>query len=291
VISIGLPVRNGREFVERCIESILAQDFADLELVVCDNASDDGTTDILAAYARADRRIRFSRNPVNIGLYGNVYRVFELSRGAFFRWISADDWLEPGCLSACVKALTARPEAIGATTWFTIYTPHGEARYEEFRGEFPTSADPARRFERMLWFYHAGDAKYDPIYGVYRRQYLTRAPLQLPSEQNDWLVAAALSLMGPIINVPERLANRTRPPEAGIKRTAVRQRLDPVRWEQLRTSPQRTYRELRDLVISARLTEPQLRRCRAALRRFWIKETIRVARSSLGEARRRLVAS
>ena len=174
-LSIGLAVRNGRNVIERCIKSILSQDFTDLELVVCDNASDDGTMRMLDDYARADPRIRLSANQVNIGSHENMKRVLEASRGTFFRWISADDWLEPRCLSKCVRALESQPDAIGVTTWFTIHTPDGSTRYEEYRGEFPTSPDPARRFQRMLWFFHAGDAKYDPIYGIYRRNCLMRS--------------------------------------------------------------------------------------------------------------------
>jgi glycosyltransferase involved in cell wall biosynthesis len=282
-VSIGLAVRNGRDFVERCIESILSQDFTDLELVVCDNASDDGTITILEHYARADRRLRFSVNPANIGLHENMRRVLDSSRGTFFRWISADDWLEPRYLSACMRALEGRPDAIGVTTWFTIHTPEGSTRYEEYRGEFPDSPDPARRFERMLWFFHAGDAKYDPIYGVYRRDRLARSHFPYPSERTDWLLCAELALLGPIIHLDERLTNRTRSYQHGVDRAAFRRRLDPARAEQLRTSPRRLYRELYDLAVSADLSEPQLRRCKLALRYFLANETARVSRSRLSD--------
>ena len=134
VLSIGLAVRNGRGVVERCIESVLGQDFTDLELVVCDNASDDGTIEVVEKYAQSDGRIRLCMNQVNVGSHENMRRVFKASRGTFFRWISADDWLEPGCLSACVRALESNPDAIGVTTWFTIHTPDGSSRYEEYRG-------------------------------------------------------------------------------------------------------------------------------------------------------------
>src|SRR5262245_57433508 len=146
-LSIGLAVRNGQDFVGRCIESVLSQDFTDLELVVCDNASDDGTIKILHDYARADRRLRFSVNQVNIGLHENMRRVLDFSQGTFFRWISADDWLEPRYLSTCLRELQSRPDAIGVTTWFTIHTPDGSTRYEEYRGAFPDSRDAAQRFE------------------------------------------------------------------------------------------------------------------------------------------------
>ena len=135
-LSVGLAVRNARDVLGRCIESVLSQDFTDLELVICDNVSDDGTITMLEKYARSDPRIVLSVNEVNIGSHGNMRRVLDLSRGTFFRWISADDWLEPGCLSACVRALESHPNAIGVTTWFTIHTADGAPRYEEYRGEF-----------------------------------------------------------------------------------------------------------------------------------------------------------
>jgi glycosyltransferase involved in cell wall biosynthesis len=289
-LSIGLAVRNGRRFVGRCIESILSQDFADFELVISDNASDDGTIGMLEEYARADRRLRINVNQTNIGLHENMRRVLDFSRGTLFRWISADDWLEPGCLSACVRALESRPDAIGVTTWFTIHTPGRSPRYEEYRGEVPDSPDPARRFERILWLFHAGDATYDPIYGMFRRDRLMRTPFPRPSQRTDWLISAELALRGPIIHVHERLANRTREYPRGIDRAAFRRRLDPARAEQLRTStsPRRVYRELYALAVSADLSEAQLRRCRWALRRFWAKEEIRMARLGISDARHRL---
>jgi glycosyltransferase involved in cell wall biosynthesis len=286
-LSVGLAVRNGKEVVGRCIESVLSQDFTDLELVICDNVSDDGTITLLEGYARSDPRIVLSVNEMNIGSHRNMSRVLDLSRGTLFRWISADDWLEPDCLSACVRALESHPDAIGVTTWFTIHTADGLSRYEEYRGEFPTSPDPARRFERMLWFFHAGDAKYDPVYGMYRRERLTRARPLRPSERNDWLLSAELALLGPIINVEKRLAHRTREYPVGIDRDAFRRRLDPVRAERLRTSPRRLYRELSALAVTADLTDAQLRRCKRALRRFWVGEVVRVSRSWASDARHR----
>jgi glycosyltransferase involved in cell wall biosynthesis len=289
-LSIGLAVRDGRDTVGRCIESVLSQDFADLELIVSDNASDDETIEIVESYARMDRRVRLSVNPVNIGSHENMNRVLAAAGGTYFRWISADDWLEPGCLSACVQVLESQPDAIGVTSWFTIHTAEGLTRYEEYGGEFPSSPDPARRFERMLWFFHAGDAKYDPIYGVYRRERLVRSHRIRPVERTDWLLCAELALMGPIVNVHERLAHRTRDYPVGRQRMALRRRLDPVRARQLPTSPQRLARELFALAAGAELREEQLRRCRRALRLFWAREVARVSRSRVADAKHQLLA-
>jgi glycosyltransferase involved in cell wall biosynthesis len=289
-LSIGLAVRNDRQVVGRCIESVLSQDFADLELVICDNASDDGTIETVEEYARMDRRVRLSVNPSNIGSHENMNRVLAAARGRLFRWISADDWLEPGCLSTCVQALERRVEAVGVTTWFTIHTADGSTRFEEYGGEFPTSSDPAHRFDRMLWFFHAGDAKYDPMYGVYRREQLMLSHRIRPIERADWLLCAELALMGPIAHVHERLAHRTRDYPVGSQRVALRRRLDPLRAKQLPTSPLRLSRELFALAVAADLSEVQLHRCRRALLSFWVKEVGRVSRERAADVKHELLA-
>jgi hypothetical protein len=283
-VSVGLAVRNDPHGVRRCIESVLTQDFTDLELVICDNASDDATVDTLEEYAREDRRVVVTVNPENIGSHENMNRALQLAQGRLFRWISADDWLEPQALSEGVRALGRNPGAIGVTSGFTIHPPDAPPRYERYHGEFPSSADAARRFERMVWFFHAGDTKYDPIYGLYRRELLMRTGRIRPKERADWLLAAELSLIGPIVHVDDLLANRTWTYPANPDRAAHRRRLDPVRGEQLRMTPARLCRELHALVRSADLTASQLRRCRRAVRRVWARDTMRCNRLRLSDA-------
>jgi glycosyltransferase involved in cell wall biosynthesis len=283
-VSIGLAVRNEPHNVRRCIESVLGQDFTDVELVICDNASDDETVETLQEYAREDRRVTVTVNPVNIGSHENMNRVLQLSRGTFFRWISADDWLEPHALSTGVRVLERSHEAIGATLGFTLHAPGQPPRHERYRGEFPSSPDAARRFERMLWFFHAGDAKYDPIYGVYRREQLMRSGRIRPYECADYLLSAELALMGPLVHIDDMLAHRNQKYLTGVDRAAHRRRLDPVRAEQLKTSPTRMCRELDALARSASLTAPQLRRCRRALARLWAREIVHFGRTRLSEA-------
>jgi glycosyltransferase involved in cell wall biosynthesis len=286
-LSVGLAVRNGRNCVERCIDSILTQHFTDFELVICDNVSDDGTIEILERYAQADRRIRLGLNETNIGSHENMKLVLMRSCGESFRWISADDWLEPDCLSTCVAALDNEPDAIGVTTGFTLHGSDGTVRYEDFPGEFPASDDPSVRFARMLWFFHAGDAKYDPVYGMYRREPLLRCRPLRPSERTDWLLSAELALAGPILHLPQRLAHRTQDHKPGGDRAAFRRRLDAERGEKIRTTARRLYRQMQALAISADLTDEQMRRCEHALRRFLVKETIRTNRLVLADLKHR----
>ncbi len=83
-VSIGLPVFNGERYLARAIDSVLGQDFRDFELIICDNASTDRTAEICAAYARRDARVRYVRNPRNLGAGPNYDRCFHLARGTYF---------------------------------------------------------------------------------------------------------------------------------------------------------------------------------------------------------------
>lgn len=110
-VSIGLPVYNGERYIQRAIESNLGQTFADLELIICDNASTDGTRSICEQFARKDPRVRYYCSPTNRGAMWNFNRCFELARGEYFKWSAHDDLLDPTFIEKCVQALDANPDA------------------------------------------------------------------------------------------------------------------------------------------------------------------------------------
>src|SRR4051812_3389434 len=90
-LSIGLPVYNGERYVAQAVESLLGQTYSDFELIVCDNASTDGTEAILRKLAGSDSRVRYHRNDVNIGATPNFNRAFALARSPYFKWSAHDD--------------------------------------------------------------------------------------------------------------------------------------------------------------------------------------------------------
>ncbi|NEB06820.1 glycosyltransferase family 2 protein, partial [Streptomyces sp. SID13726] len=90
-LSIGLPVYNGEEYLAESLDALLGQTYEDFELVICDNASTDGTQDICRKYTEQDSRIRYLRLPRNIGATPNHNHVLAESRGELFKWASHDD--------------------------------------------------------------------------------------------------------------------------------------------------------------------------------------------------------
>ena len=98
-ISILIPVFNRQKYIAECIQSALNQSFEDFEIVVVDNASDDGTWVICQEIALSDARVRVFRNETNIGPVRNWIRCASEAKGVFSKMLFSDDCLEPNCLS------------------------------------------------------------------------------------------------------------------------------------------------------------------------------------------------
>jgi glycosyltransferase involved in cell wall biosynthesis len=90
-LSIGLPVRNGEQYLAEALDALLGQSYGDFELIISDNASTDGTEAICRRDAGTDRRIRYIRQQRNIGRAGSHNMVFMRSRGELFKWASDDE--------------------------------------------------------------------------------------------------------------------------------------------------------------------------------------------------------
>jgi glycosyltransferase involved in cell wall biosynthesis len=72
-VSIGLPVYNCENFLAAALDSLVTQTFTDFELIISDNASTDGTSDICRDYAAKDPRIRYFRSEVNRGAALSIF--------------------------------------------------------------------------------------------------------------------------------------------------------------------------------------------------------------------------
>jgi len=286
-VSFGLAIRNGEATLRRCVDSVLAQDFADFELVVSDNASTDSTPAILESYAAGDPRVRFYRNDENKGLIANVNRVFDLARGEYFRWIGVDDWLEPEYASRCVETLDRDSSAIAVTTDFRIHMDTGESDFEAYCGPRVDAEDPVKRLACMLRLLHAGDAKYDPVYSMIHRKVLARTPRIRMMHFADRVLSAELSLLGRFQHIPAILSNRYRiyyPQVAD--RDALMRRYHPTRYRELPASPLRIYRELLAIIRSASLTPIQRAQCTGLALRYGLIEAFKRLRGRLAKFRR-----
>ncbi len=92
-ISVLIPVFNGEPFLAECLESVLAQDFADFEVLVSDDCSTDGSAALIHSYAERDRRIRWWTNPCSFGIGANRNACLRAARGKLIKFVLPDDKL------------------------------------------------------------------------------------------------------------------------------------------------------------------------------------------------------
>ena len=91
LISVVMSVYNDRDYLAIAIESILNQTFTDFEFLIIDDGSSDGSKEIIKNYASKDKRIKFIKNPENLGLATSLNKLIKLSRGEYIARMDADD--------------------------------------------------------------------------------------------------------------------------------------------------------------------------------------------------------
>lgn len=111
-VSVVVPAYNNAEFLERTLESSLAQDYTDYELVVADHSSSDGSDAILARYAGHPRVRVLEPTPAGGGALANWNRVSAHARGEFIKLVCGDDLISPTALREQVQALDDNPGAV-----------------------------------------------------------------------------------------------------------------------------------------------------------------------------------
>jgi glycosyltransferase involved in cell wall biosynthesis len=239
-LTIGLPVFNGEIYLAESLEALLGQSYEDFELVISDNASTDGTEEICRRYGRQDRRIRYIRQPQNIGLNPNHNFVVRQARGELFKMASHDDLYARDLLKRCVDALDEKPQAVLAHCWEARIGKSGSVT-RVLKYSVATDAPRApERFRSMLF-----DGWDDYTYGVMRTKVLLQTKLHRSHHFADRTINTELGLYGPFHMVPDWLYFRREDPERTHNYT-VRSRcayLDPRRANRLRNPVPRLYGE------------------------------------------------
>ena len=155
-LTIGLPVYNGERYLAESIESLLGQSYTDFELIISDNASTDDTSRICERYAKQDSRIRYYRQPRNVGLAPNHNFCAEQARGEFFKWAAADDLYHRDLLLRCVEVLDERPEVVLVHSYTAMIDGDG-AVFQANAYRLNTAAPRASDRFRSLLLGNGGD--------------------------------------------------------------------------------------------------------------------------------------
>jgi glycosyltransferase involved in cell wall biosynthesis len=202
LVTIGLPTYNGARFLGETLESLLAQDLADLELVISDNGSTDDTERICRQAAAGDRRVRYERSPTNRGAAWNYNNVLARARGRYFKWAADDDLCLPSFVSSCVDVLERSPAAVIAWPQTTLIDETGSVIGDQDDHALDLrDADPVARLADLL----SHRIEWHPVFGLIRTDVLRQTEGIGAFVLADVALLAELALRGQFHQVPQRL--------------------------------------------------------------------------------------
>jgi glycosyltransferase involved in cell wall biosynthesis len=209
-VSVGIAVYNGQQFIEQALDSLLSQSFRNFEIIICDNDSQDRTEQICREYMRRDPRVRYYRNPTNLGLAGNWARVLKLARGKYFKYAAYDDFCAPELLERCVDVLDRRPDVILVYPK-TMLLDELSGKLTEYEDrQNLQSGRPSERFAQLLQEMRLCNI----IFGLHRTSELRKTAGYRRHLGADLVLMAELSLRGKFYEIPEFLFYRRLHPSA-----------------------------------------------------------------------------
>jgi glycosyltransferase involved in cell wall biosynthesis len=207
-VTILVPNYNREASLRQCLEAVLAQKFQDWRLVVGDNASEDGSADVVRSLR--DPRIRLLRRERNVGYVENTNLLLAEVDGEFAAMLHSDDWWESDYLTRMVAMLERAPGALIAVCAARILYDSGSSRiwaphrrWAVSVGETILSPGAATKMLVRRW------APFTPSDVVARRELYQQFPRfdeTLPYT-NDWLMWARAASVADVALCPDPLVN------------------------------------------------------------------------------------
>jgi glycosyltransferase involved in cell wall biosynthesis len=124
VVSFCIPTYNRAGYLSAALSTILPQTARDIEVVVSDNGSDDGTNEIVTELQQKYPRLKYFRSETNLGYDRNLLRCVEMAAGEYLWLFGSDDQLKPGAVEAVRRSLRSKPAMVFVN--HEVFTEQGE---------------------------------------------------------------------------------------------------------------------------------------------------------------------
>jgi len=203
LVTIGMPVFNEGAFLGSALDSLMAQDYVNFEIVISDNCSTDQTSKICLDYAEKFAQIKYKRLPENIGAAANFRFLQENIDGKYFMWAAGHDLWSENLVSKCVERLEESDNAVISFATSNWISKDGEHLSDKESGWCDTRGmNPIARFYTVLW------GNMHPILGMIRSESLLLSKPFQSVLGADLILLSELALHGDFVHAVDALWSR-----------------------------------------------------------------------------------
>ncbi len=198
LVSICMPIFNEEKYLEQALESLLAQNFKDFELIISDNASTDRTPEICKLYLEKDNRIKYYRNERNIYALANFIKIMQYVKTPYFMFAGGHDLWSDNYIRSCLEIMEKDLSVVIATPR-TVWIDENNKELDIKDSFIDTRGcgNVSRLILSLKENHHA-------IYGVIRSDALKKISWPRPQYIGTFLVMlGGLSLVGAFAHVLE----------------------------------------------------------------------------------------
>lgn len=194
LVSIGIPLFNEARFVKDSLNSILAQNYPNLEIIISDNASTDETLNICHSLIGERNNVLTHTFDENRGAAENFRYVLNASKGKYFMWASGHDLWAPNYISENVELLETVPTAVvafGTSVWIG---ENGQKITKYFGYTDTRGMDSIARFFTVFW------GNMHPVLGLMRKSALDKTRPMVSAVGTDLILLSQLALQGDFVH-------------------------------------------------------------------------------------------
>lgn len=183
IVSIVIPTYNRADFLPRTLSSALSQTYTNIEIVVCDNASTDQTSNIVADFQGRypDRNIRYIRHDTNIGPVKNWFSGIRESKGEYIKILFSDDYLYPCAVRSLLQPLMGSSYAFTYGKVHNLWEGCKGSRVTNFGRQRPGNFVRSREYIAGFFSSYLAMEDYpvSPCAALFRTAELQRIPLDV----------------------------------------------------------------------------------------------------------------
>ena len=204
LVSVGIPVYNGARHIRQALDAIVRQTYEHMEIIICDNASNDGTINICREFVLNDDRCKLYQNQQNIGSIDNFNKALLLASGKYFMWAAYDDIFLPDYVKSCVNLLEHDIDLVGCCSGMNLIDEDGNFfSYGDSSILDNVDLDQLNPIDRLRsWFCRDG---WFALYSVFRLEFLRSSPRLINVYGTDVVFVAELLMRGRIAKIPRVL--------------------------------------------------------------------------------------